>query len=93
MRQTCAGTQAFAKTKSLKPGEAETLTLAVKTADLASFDADASAWKVAAGQYQLRVGASSRDIKATLSVEVKAWEAKVHDVLRPVEQFDVLKRM
>lgn len=85
--------KAFAKTKSLKPGEAETLTLAVKTADLASFNANASAWKVAAGQYQLRVGASSRDIKATLSVEVKAWEAKVHDVLRPVEQFDVLKRM
>ncbi|MBO1362860.1 glycoside hydrolase family 3 C-terminal domain-containing protein [Prevotella sp. A2931] len=85
--------KAFAKTKSLKPGEAETLTLTVKTADLASFDADTSVWRVDAGKYQLLVGASSRDIKTTLPIDVKARETKVHSVLRPMERFNILKRM
>lgn len=84
--------KAFAKTRNLKPGEAETVTLTVKTADLAWFDAEASAWKVDAGKYQLLVGASSRDIKATLSADVKAQETKVNNVLAPKGELKVLKR-
>ena len=84
--------KAFAKTRSLKPGEAETVTLTVKTADLASFDAEASAWKADAGKYQLLVGASSRDIKATLSADVKAQETKVNNVLAPKGELKLLKR-
>lgn len=84
--------KAFAKTRNLKPGEAETVTLTVKTADLAWFDAEASAWKVDAGKYQLLVGASSRDIKATLSADVKAQETKANNVLAPKGELKVLKR-
>ena len=84
--------KAFAKTKNLKPGESETLTLIVKAEDLASFDADASAWVVAQGEYQFLVAASVQDIKATLKASVKAQQTKVHDVLKPQTKMNLLKR-
>ena len=75
--------KAYAKTKQLKPGESETLTLIVKAADLASFDEAASAWVVAEGEHQFLVAASSQDVKATLSVAVKSSQTKCNDVLKP----------
>ena len=84
--------KAFAKTKLLKPGESETLTLTVKAADLASFDEAASAWVVAEGEYQFLVAASAQDIKATLTANAKASEVKVHDVMKPQTQMNLLKR-
>lgn len=73
--------KAFAKTAALKPGENETVTLTVLVSDLASFSEERSAWLVEAGTYALRIGASSRDIRTTLTVDVKASEKKVNDVL------------
>ena len=84
--------KAFAKTKSLKPGENETLTLKVNTADLASFDEEASAWVVAEGEYQFLVAASAADIKATLTAPVKAQQTKAHNVLNPQTKMNLLKR-
>ena len=84
--------KAYAKTKAPKAGESETVTLTVKTADLASFDEDASAWVVAEGEYQFLVGASSQDIKATLPAAVKASTEKVHDVMKPEIKLNLLKR-
>lgn len=84
--------KAFAKTKQLKPGESETLTLSVTAADLASFDEAASAWVVAEGEYQFLVAASAQDIKATLSAPVKNQQTKVNDVLKPQVQMNLLKR-
>ena len=84
--------KAYAKTKALKAGESETVTLTVKTADLASFDEEASAWVVAEGEYQFLVGASSQDIKATLPAAVKASTEKVHDVMKPEVKLNLLKR-
>ena len=84
--------KAFAKTRQLKPGESETLTLTVKAADLASFDETASAWVVAAGEYQFLVGASSQDIRATLTAEAKAQQIRVNNVLKPQFQMNLLKR-
>ncbi len=84
--------KAYAKTKNLKPGESETLTLSVKAADLASFDADASSWVVAEGEYQFLVAASVQDIKATLPAQVKAQQTKAHDVLKPNVKLNLLKR-
>ena len=84
--------KAFAKTKQLKPGESETLTLTVKAADLASFDEAASAWVVAEGEYQFLVAASAQDIKATLTANAKASEVKAHDVMKPQVQMNLLKR-
>ena len=84
--------KAFAKTKALKAGESETLTLTVKTADLASFDEAASAWVVAGGEYQFLVAASAQDIKATLSAPVKAQQTKANNVLKPQSPLNLLKR-
>ena len=84
--------KAYAKTRQLKPGESETLTLTVKAADLASFDETASAWVVAEGEYQFLVGASSQDIRATLTAKVKGQQTKVNNVLKPQVRLNLLKR-
>ena len=73
--------KAYAKTKALKPGESQQVTLTFATADLASFDEAKSAWVVDAGTYAFRFGASSRDIRCEASAEVAASEVKVNNVL------------
>ena len=84
--------KAFAKTKLLKPGESETLTLSITAPELASFDEAASAWVVAEGEYQFLVGTSSQDIKATLTAPAKSFQTKAHDVMKPEVQMNLLKR-
>ena len=84
--------KAFAKTKLLKPGESQTLTLSITAPELASFDEAASAWVVAEGEYQFLVGASAQDIKATLTAPVKSFQTKAHDVMKPQVQMNLLKR-
>ena len=73
--------KAFAKTAELQPGESQVVTLVVKNEDLASFDEAQSAWVVDAGTYNFHVGASSRDIKATLAADVKGSVKKANNVL------------
>ena len=84
--------KAFAKTKSLKPGENETLTLSITADQLASFDEAASAWVVAEGEYQFLVAASAADVKATLTAPVKNQQVKAHDVLKPQTKMNLLHR-
>jgi len=63
--------KAFAKTKSLSPGETQTLNFTLKAQDLASFDEKTSSWVAESGKYSLNVGNSSRDIKQTGTFNVK----------------------
>lgn len=84
--------KAFAKTRELKPGEAEVLTLKVNASDLASYDEASSSWVVAAGNYMFLVGASSRDIRAVLDAEVEAAVQKTNDLLKLQEPIATLKR-
>jgi beta-glucosidase len=73
----------FAKTKTLKPGESETLSFTLTARDLASFDEASSAWRAEAGTYAVKVGASSEDIRQSATF-VKAGEEKVAAVSTPV---------
>ncbi len=73
--------KAYAKTKELAAGESQTVTLTVPVADLASFSEAESAWVVDGGQYNLHIGASSRDIRAELTTEVAAQKTAVSNVL------------
>ena len=74
--------KAFGKTKSLAPGESQTLSFTVPAYDLASFNEAASAWQTAAGNYQVLFGASVADIRATGSFQLKKPQSwKVNNVL------------
>lgn len=84
--------KAFAKTKTLEPGETATVTLTVNAADLASYDEDSSSWVVDAGTYKFLVGASSRDIRVALNADVAASAKKTNDILKLQESIVTLKR-
>ena len=76
--------KAFGKTKELKPGESQTLTLNVSAYELASFNEAASAWEAAAGSYKVQFGASVDDIRATAPFTLKKAQSwPVHNVLAP----------
>ena len=60
----------FAKTKRLAPGETQTLDFVLEARSLASFAPALSAWVADAGRYEVKLGASSRDIRQTASFEL-----------------------
>ena len=72
--------KAFAKTRELAPGESQVITLKVNNSDLASYNQAESSWVVDAGEYSFLLGASSRDIRATLKATLKASAIKTNDL-------------
>ena len=83
--------KAFAKTRELKPGESQTLTMTIPVRDLASFDEAGSQWLTEAGTYTFRIGFSSRDIKASLPLALKEYTEKTSNALAPQQALNVLK--
>ncbi len=63
MDKPAAELKLFGKTKLLQPGQSETLTFLITPAELASFDVKSSAWIAEAGDYTVKIGASSADIR------------------------------
>ena len=82
--------KAFAKTRTLQPGESQTLTMNIDKADLASFNTKQSAWVTDKGTYTFKVGASSRDIKGTATLNIQGSKQKVHKVLKPTMKLNLL---
>ena len=82
----------FAKTRLLQPGENETVTMTVSTADLASFNEKLSAWKTDAGLYTFMICSSASDVEAKATAKVKAYTHKVNNVLKPNEKLNLLHR-
>jgi beta-glucosidase len=73
--------KAFAKTGELKPGETATVVLELNISDLASYSERECAWVVDGGVYTFLIGASSRDIKATLYADVTASSENTYNIL------------
>lgn len=55
----------------LKPGQKETITIPVKVSDFAYYDDNKMEWIVELGEFEIMVGASSRDIKLTKKIHVE----------------------
>ena len=77
--------KAFAKTGLLKPGESEIVSFKFANSDLASFRTDLSSWVTDKGTYEVRIGASSNDIRQKISFDIPQTVVveKVHNVLYP----------
>ena len=60
----------FVKTGLLQPGEGESVSVSFDLADLASYDEEACAYVLEAGEYVVRLGASSADARAVAIVEL-----------------------
>jgi beta-glucosidase len=86
--------RAFGKTKMLRPKESQTLSFTLTVNDLESFDTGRSAWVAEGGDYTVKIGASSEDIKKTakFSLPKTLVLAKVHDVLKPQVEINELKK-
>ncbi len=85
----------FAKTKLLQPGESQQLTFSLNARSLASFRSGISAWVADKGSYEVRIGASSKDVRLTSSffVPKDIVVERVHDVLYPNFAMKELSRL
>ena len=83
--------KAFAKTRELKPGESQTLTMTIPVRDLASFDEAGSQWLTEAGNYTFRIGNSSRNLPLSASLTLKEYTEKVSNALAPKQKLNLLK--
>lgn len=83
----------FAKTGNLQPGESQTLTFLIDRNSLTSFDPSTSAWIAQAGNYEIRIGASSKDIrqKGSFSLAKDIVVQKVSRSLVPKDKIQELK--
>jgi Beta-glucosidase-related glycosidases len=83
----------FVKTRLLQPGESQVVTFNITPDALASFDTELSAWVAEAGNYTVKISASSKDIRQTASFQVgKDLSVKKESVaLVPAIKIDELK--
>lgn len=79
--------KAYAKTRTLQPGESQTLTFKVDNYSLASFHDVNHEWVADKGTYNIMFGASVADIRDRASYKLgKTLLWPVHDVLKPTRE-------
>jgi beta-glucosidase len=84
--------KAFAKSRELKPGENEVLTMTIPVRMLASFDEANSQWLTEAGTYTFCIGNSSRNIAATATLKLGEYTEKTTNALAPQHKLNLLKQ-
>jgi len=87
----------FTKTRLLKSGESQELSFKLDARSLCSFWTNISSWVAEKGDYEVRIGASSKDIRLTadFSLPQTIVVEKVHSVLypnRPLIDLSVLNK-
>lgn len=82
--------KAFAKTKLLKPGQSETLTMTIPMRDLASYDEAGSQWIVEPGTYHFLVGDNVESIKEETMLQLDSYTEKTNNVLVMKEKLNLL---
>lgn len=78
--------RAFTKV-ALAPGETRRVTLTLDDAAFAVYDTDAGKWIVEAGEFEIRLGASSRDIRLRTRLKVQSSQS-LSDAARGVGGLD-----
>lgn len=94
MQKPAMELKAFAKTNLLSPGQKQILRFELTAKDLASFDTQQTAWVAEAGEYSVKIGASSlrvlQNVEFTLSKEIIT--EKCNKVMVPQAAFSELKK-
>ena len=77
----------------LQPGESQTISFDVDASALSSFDTNKESWIAEAGDYIIKIGASSKNIKqtATFNVAKEIIVEKDNKVLVPQTEINELK--
>jgi len=84
--------KAFAKTRELKPGEQQVLTMQIPIRMLASFDEQNSQWLTDDGLYTFFIGTSIRDIRCVATAKVNQYIEKVSNALAPKVKLNILHK-
>lgn len=84
--------KAFAKTGLLRPGQGETLRMAIAIGDLASFDETGCRWLVEPGTYTFLVGDHVADTPLAASLTLDSWERPAHNALPLKEKLTLLRQ-
>ncbi len=85
--------KAFGKTKTLKPGESETVILRLPTESLSSYDETRAAFIMEPGDYLFRIGTDSRHTEAAYVVraEGEAVLRQVRNEIAPDHEMELFK--
>ncbi len=88
--------KAFAKTRELKPGESQTLTMSVRNYDIASFNEADSAWEAPAGVYAVHFASNVEDVRASAVYTLKkaqSWKTNnLFELNVPLEEISVTRK-
>ncbi|WCT12589.1 glycoside hydrolase family 3 C-terminal domain-containing protein [Mucilaginibacter jinjuensis] len=84
----------FVKTRLLKPGEAQLVSFVLDARSLASFNTATETWVAEKGDYKVKIGASSLDIKKSekFSLANDLNVLKVHKALAPASEIKELTK-
>lgn len=82
----------FAKTRLLKPGESETLTMTIPVRDLASYDAKDSQWLADAGTYTFLVGDNVEHTTLKTTLKLGEYTEKTSDAMPLNVSLNLLKQ-
>jgi beta-glucosidase len=94
MQKPAIELKAFDKTAVLQPGQKQILSFTITSKELASFDTPSSSWVAEAGNYIVKVGASSENILQTASflVAKQIMVEKCNKVLVPQVMVNEMKQ-